>query len=107
MNKEQILSASRKENQNKDIYELEVISKGQRIGGLVSICIAFLLMLIERAILDSGTNYGYFCIILSAGTALWIYKAVKLKRKHEMLLALLWGALDIYAAVNVILGYIG
>lgn len=106
MNKEEILQASRKENQNKDIYELEIINKGQRIGGLTALCIAFVLMLTERLVFDA-TNYGYFCIILSAGAALFTYKAIKLKRKHEILFAAIWGILAIYAAVTVILGFNG
>ena len=106
MNKEEILQASRNENQNKDIYELEVISKGQRIGGLIGITVTFVLMLVERVILDIGMNYGYFLIILSAGTGLWIYKAAKLKKKHEIFLAVLWGVFAIYAAVMVALRFI-
>lgn len=107
MNKEEILRKSRNENQNKDIYELEVIRKAQRVGGLIAVCVTFALMVIERVILDIGTNYGYFLIILSAGMGLWIYKAVKMRKKHEMLLAVLWTALAIYAAVMVILNFIG
>ena len=107
MNKEEILQASRKENKNKDIYELEVINKGQRIGGLIAISAAFALLILERVILDIGTNYGYFCIIMSAGAGLWIYKAVKLKRKHEILLAVLWSVMGIYSAVMVVLSFIG
>ncbi len=107
MNKEEILQASRNENQNKDIYELEVISKGQRIGGLISISVTFVLMLVERAILDIGINYGYFLIILSAGAGLWIYKAAKLKRKHEIVFAVVWSLFAIYAAVMVVLNFIG
>ena len=107
MNKEEILQASRNENQNKDIYELEVIRKGQRISGLIGISVTFLLMLIERVILDIGMNYGYFLIILSASTGLWIYKAAELKKKHEIILAVLWGVFTIYAAVMVVLSYVG
>ncbi|MBE7004872.1 MAG: hypothetical protein E7425_11480 [Ruminococcaceae bacterium] len=107
MNKEEVLQASRRENQNKDVYELEVINRGQRIGGLIAISIAFALMLTERVILDIGTNYAYFLIILSAGTGLWIYKAVKLKRKHEIALAVLWALFSCFAAFEVIRGYIG
>lgn len=107
MNKEEILKKSRNENQNKDIYELEVISKAQRVGGLIAVCVTFVLMLIERVILDNGTNYGYFLIILSAGMGLWLYKAVKMRKKHEMLLAVLWTVFAVYAAVMVILDFIG
>ena len=107
MNRDEILEKSRNENQNKDIYELEVIRKGQRIGGLISICAAFVLMLVERVILDVGMNYGYFLIILSAGAGLWIYKAVKLKKKHEILFAVIWSLFAVYALVMVILDFIG
>ena len=107
MNKEEILKKSREENKNKDIYELEVISKAQRIGGLIALFVTFALMLIERVILECGTNYGYFLIILSAGAGLWIYKAIKMKKKHEIFLAILWIVLAIYAAIMVILDLIG
>lgn len=107
MKKEEILKASRNENQNKDIYELEIIRKGQRIGGLISIFIAFALIFFESVIMDSGVNYKYCFIIISAGAALWIYKAVKLKRKHEIFLAVLWGILTVYTAVMVVLSFVG
>lgn len=107
MNKEEILQASRSENKNKDIFELEVIRKGQRIGGLMGLIIAFALMCVERIILEDGTNYGYFLIILSAASGLFIYKAVKLKKKHEILIAALYVAMSVYAAVMVVLGFIG
>lgn len=106
MNKEEILQASRNENQNRDIYELEVISKAQRVGGLTATCVTFVLLLMERLILDNGTNYGYFLILMSAGTGLWIYKAVKMKKKHEILLSVLWTAMLIYAGVMVVLNFI-
>lgn len=107
MNKEEILQASRSENKNKDIFELEVISKGQRIGGLIGLIAAFALMVVERVILEDKTNYGYFLIILSAASGLFIYKAVKLKKKHEILIAAIYIAMSVYAAVMVVLGFIG
>lgn len=106
MNKEEILQASRNENQNKDIYELEVISRGQRIGGLIALCIAFALMIVERVILDRNTNYAYFLMIMSAGAGLCIYKAIKLRRKREIALAVLWTLFGVYSAVMVVLSYI-
>ncbi len=105
MNKEEILQASRNENRNKDIYELEVISKAQRIGGLIAVSVTFALIFVERVIQDIGMNYGYFLIILSAGTGLWFYKAMKMKRKHEIVLAVLWAILTVYAAVMAILDF--
>ena len=63
-------------------------------------------MIIERILLDIGTNYGHILIILSAGAGLWIYKAVRLKKKHEIFFAVLWSAFAIYAAVMIIWGFI-
>ena len=107
MNKEEILQASRNENRNKDIFELEVISKAQRVGGLIATSVTFALLLVERVILDNGTNYGYFLIIMSAGAGLWLYKAVKMKKKHEIFIAVLWTVMCIYAGVMVVLNLIG
>lgn len=107
MDRDEILKKSRNENQNRDIYELEVISKGQRVGGLIAISVTFVLMLIEHVILDSGANYGYFLIILSAGMGLWIYKAAKMRRKHEIFLAVFWTVFTIYTTVMVVLDFMG
>lgn len=106
VNKEEILRRSRNENQNKDIYELDVIRKAQRVAGLTAVSVTFALMLLERVVLERGTNYGYFLIIMSAGMGLWIYKAVKMRKKHEVLFAILWTVVAIYAAVMVVLGLI-
>ena len=106
MNKEEILQKSRNENQNRDIYEIEVINKAQRIGGLTALFVTLALMVIERLLFDI-TDYGYFLIIESAVMGLWIYKAVKMRKRHEILLAFFWTALVIYAAVMVVLDFIG
>ena len=63
-------------------------------------------MVIERLLFDI-TDYGYFLIIESAVMGLWIYKAVKMRKRHEILLAFFWTALVIYAAVMVVLDFIG
>lgn len=103
MDKEKILEASRKENQNRDIYELEVIKRGQRIGALTAVCIAALLLVVENLWLDKGTNYGYYIIIMSSAAGVWIYKAIKMKITHEIFLAVLWTAVAVYAVVMYIL----
>lgn len=107
MKKEDVLQASRNENQNKDLYELEVARKGQRIGGLIGVCIAFALMLIEKLVFENGTNYGYFCIILSAALGVTAYKAIKFKRTRDMVLSALFGVMAVYSVVMQILNYLG
>lgn len=107
MNKEEILQASRNENQNKDLYELEMNQKAQRVGGLIALTVTFALMVVERVWLDIAVNYGYFLIVESAAMGLFVYKAVKLKRKSDIFAAVLWSVPTIYAAVMVVMNYIG
>lgn len=107
MNKEEILQASREENQNKDIYGLEVISKAQRTGGLTAVIVAFVLMAVEVIVFDGDVNYRYFLIVLSAALGFWSYKAIKMRKKADIFFAVLWALLTIYAAVMVVLNYIG
>lgn len=76
--KEEILRKSRNENQNKDIYELDVIRRGQRIGGMIAI----------------------------GAAGLFIFKSLKLKRKHEIVFAVPECVLTVYASVRLISFYI-
>lgn len=107
MKKEDILQASRNENQNKDFYELEITRKGQRIGGLIGLSIAFALMVIERVVLENDTNYGYFCIIMATALGLFTYKAIKLKRKQDIITSILYAIMTAYAIVMQILNFPG
>lgn len=107
MKKEDILQASRNENQNKDFYELEITRKGQRIGGLIGLSIAFALMVIERVVLENDTNYGYFCIIMATALGLFTYKAIKLKRKQDIVTSILYAIMTAYAIVMQILNFPG
>ena len=102
MNKEEILGKSRKENRNRDVFEVEVAAQAQRIGGLIAVLAAFALICTE-AVLGWGINYGYLVIMLMGGTGIWLIRALRLKRKSDILLTVLYGALAIYASVMYVL----
>lgn len=104
MTKDEILAKSRQENQNRDIFESEVIRKAQRIGGLIALSIAFCLIVCEM-LGDVGMNYGYFLMILSAGSALCLYKGIRLHRRKEIVMAILFGTMTVYALVMYIMTF--
>ena len=104
MTREEILAKSRAENQDKDVFALEVKQKAQRIAGLSALAVAFLMMTAER-IFELGTNYGYFAMILTAGMAMWLYRAIRLKRRRELLVAVIWGIGGVYALVMYIINF--
>lgn len=89
MNRNEILEKSRKENRNKDIYELEIIKQAGSISSLTAALLCAILFIAE-ILLGRGINYGLWSIFLAAEAATFTYKAVKLKKKHEILVAVLY-----------------
>ncbi|MDE6659617.1 MAG: hypothetical protein K2K01_05845 [Eubacterium sp.] len=94
MNKEEILAKSRNENQNQDLYEKDVIIKSGQIATTVMMAICFLFFLLDAFIKDN-TNYGFMAIIFSTQATIFTVKAIKLKRKHEIIMAIAYSLLTI------------
>ena len=95
MNKEEILAASRKENKQKDPAALAVYAKGNEIGMIVGVILAFAFYAFE-IFMGRGQNYGFFALILAPVATGFIYRAFKLKRKTDIISAIiytLWAAL--------------
>lgn len=84
MDKEKVLDLASKKNSGKDIVDLEVSKYGGSIGMAVGAVIAFALNLVE-VILFNSFNLGYLLIWSSMGIALFLYKFIKLKKKHELI----------------------
>lgn len=101
MNKEEVLKASRKENKNKDLAELEIMyqagSHASRAGALMCCLISILSSMIANIVLYSPWVI-YFSII---GTH-WLVRFIKLKRKSDLILALLFLLISILALIGFI-----
>ncbi len=101
MDKEEILKASRKDHRNQDLAELEVVSlagsHAARVGALVCCVISLLSSWIARTMLYSPWTI-YFSII---GTQ-WLVRFVKLKKKSDLLLAMLFLILTGLAFIGLI-----
>ncbi len=96
MKKEEILAMSRKENKNKDIYEIEVENKGCKIAVicmLILICIYYCYEIIT----GKGQNYTLYSLISIYCTILYGYKAIKLEKRRKLhtFCAVLWGLMTI------------
>lgn len=103
MNKEKILDLASKENSGKDIVDLEVSKYGGSIGMAIGAVIAFALNLVE-VILFESFNLGYLLIWSSMGTSLFLYKFIKLKKKHELFVFICYLLLTIGLIVGYIIG---
>lgn len=88
MKKEEILEKSRKENKNKDIYEQEILKQSYVVANFVMITLATIFFLVQ-IFTGGGINYSLYAIVFSGPTATFWLKWLKLRRKHELLMACL------------------
>ena len=89
MNKEDILAKSRKENKNKDVAELEVIYQASSIAGRVGLLVCCVIAVLEVIFLGRP-NLSTWAIYFSILAALMIVKCIKLRRRHELWVAILY-----------------
>lgn len=89
MDKEKILELSRKENKNQDIYEKEVLVLGNRYSCICAAILATVFFVIQIFV-GGGMNYGLYAVVFSMPMAEFWVKYVKLRRRHELIVALIY-----------------
>lgn len=87
MEKEEILKKSREENKNQDVYEKEVIVKGNRYACLIAGIIATIFFVIQ-IFTGGGMNYGLYAVVFSMPMAGFWYKYIKINKKNDLFLAI-------------------
>ncbi len=96
MNREEILSKSRAENQNKDIYELEILRQASTYAVIVLLILATILFT-AQILTGGGINYGIYAIAFSGNaTYAWVkylHFRQSAKLVHAILLTLFVTAL--------------
>ncbi len=101
MKKEEILEASRKENKNKDLADLEVsrqaASLGARVGATVCCIISLLSSTISRTML-----YSPWIIYFSIMGTNWLVRGIKLKKKSELIFAAMFLVLAVLALIGFV-----
>ena len=89
MKKDEILNASRKEHQNKDLAEMEVLylagSHASRVGAFVC-CLLSLL----SSMLAHTKIYSPWVICFSIFATQWLVRFIKMKRKSDLLLTIMF-----------------
>lgn len=101
MNKEEILKKSRMENKNKDIYEMEVVKAGGTAGAIAAAILATIFFCVQIFV-GGGMNYGLYATVFIIPAAAFTVKAVKLKRRHEILVAVFyWIAVAAFSAAHI------
>ena len=91
MDKDEILARSRKENKDRDFVDMEAQAKAYSIaahvGGMVCGILAVL-----HVIFTEELDYGIWTVYFSVLATAMIYKYVKLRKRHELVIGLFYGA---------------
>lgn len=101
MNKEEILEKSRAENKNKDIYEQEVLKQASTSAIIVMMVFATIFFA-AQIFFGGGMNWGLWALVFSANMTIFWVKYIRLRRKHELVMAIAYTIL--VSALSV--GYI-
>ena len=96
MKKDDILNASRKEHQNKDLAEIEVVyhagSYASRVGAFVCCLLSLLSSMLAHTMI-----YSPWVIYFSILTTQWFVRFIEMKRKSDLALSIIFLILSILA----------
>ena len=101
MKKEEILNASRKEHQNKDLAEMEMIYRAGRHASRVGALVCCLLSLLSSMIAHTMI-YSPWVIYFSIITTQWLVRFIKMKRRSDLLLTIMFFILSVLAFVGFV-----
>ncbi len=89
MDRDEILKRSREENKDQDLVELEVLHRANNIALSVSMLICALISVLHAVFRDSP-DYAVWIVQFGMLSTVMLVKFAKLRRRHELLLGLLY-----------------
>ena len=89
MNREEILEKSRQENNGQDVVNLELSRSSMVFGWVVTVCLLAVVAVTE-AIKYGRMNSGIFFAVMAGLSVIFIYKYLKLRKKHELFIAIIY-----------------
>ncbi len=98
MNREEILEKSRRENKGTDEMELIVLNSAGKLAAQIGMLICCAVAVLQVSFTDS-MSYESWMIYFSILGTLFTVKYIKLHKRHELLLAILFSGLFVFFAV--------
>lgn len=106
MNREEILAKAKNEGKGKDVADIEAQQKGAYRAYFVGIILIILVNVVEGHVFQR-ISYGGTMAIFAMGFTAFLIKYLTLRKKHELFVAICYGALTILWAVLWILQLCG
>lgn len=94
MDREEILARSREENKKRDFVEAEVLNRANAIALAVSMLLCALISVLH-AIFREKPDCAVWVVQFGILSTVMLVKFAKLRKRHELLLGLLYGAFSV------------
>ena len=92
MDRDEILRKSRQENKDRDFVEEAALAKANTIALAVGMIMCGIISILRGLLTEKGTEPAVWTVYFSVLAATMLVKFFKLRRRHELLLGLLYGA---------------
>lgn len=102
MNKEEILSKAQSEGKERDLPEQEARKNGAWLAYIVGVILLILVDTVNGFVLHN-VNRGADFALFTMPFVIFLVKYLRLRRKHELVAAILWGVLALSMLVVWIL----
>jgi len=99
INKEEILSKSKKENKDRDLFEREVQINAGSAGSITAIILATLFF-VTQCLIGDGFDFGLYAILFSVSATGFIVKAIRMKRRRDIVFAILYTLATVILSVS-------
>jgi hypothetical protein len=106
MKKEEILEKSRNENKGSDELELSVLASSGKLAAQIGMLVCCLVAVLQ-VIFKNTINFESWMIYFSILGTMFTMKYLKLRRRHELLLAILYDGLFVFFTVLFVIRLIG
>lgn len=98
MEKEEILKASRNDNKNKDLADIERDNKASKFAAIAVLLLTFVYYSLEIFI-KGETNRGWYSIIALYLTVFYGYKSLRTKNTLFVFCAVIWAFITIVSII--------
>lgn len=106
MNKEEVLQKAQQENCGRDMADIEAQKNGTRAAYFVGVLLVILVDLVNGFVLHN-VNRGIDFVLFSMAFVAFLVKYIKLRKRHELIVAICWGLLALSMLVVWILQLCG
>ena len=107
MDKDEILKKSREENKDRDFVEEAVLAKANSIALCVGIFMCGIISVLKGLLTEKGTEPAVWTVYFSVLATTMLVKFAKMRKRHELLLGLLYLAFCVTFFVFYLRGLLG